>query len=366
MALYIPKIRKYMALFFIAWIAFSMHLDACTGIKLVAKDNSYVNGRTLEFGIQLDTSAVIIPRGYSFVGTTPIGQGMSYQSKYACVGAITFDDISILDGINEKGLTVGTFYFPGFAKYSQINSENLSKALSPLEFPNWIVSQFATVEEVKAALANVTIAETTNPNWGSMPPPLHYIVYDKMGKCLVIEPIDGQLKTYDNKLGVFTNSPSFDWHMTNLRNFINLTTFSANPVTLSGVSLSPLGQGSGMVGLPGDFTSPSRFVRAAIFSATAIPPANAEDAVFQAFHILNQFDIPLGASREKNNGKIYTDYTMITSVKDPQSLKYYFKTYEDQSIRYIDLNKFDWNAKAVKKARASGNEPAIDVSSDLI
>lgn len=339
--------------------------DACTGIKLIAKDGSLVHGRTLEFGVVVDTSIAIIPRNYEFTGTTPNGPGLKYKTKYATVGAIAYDNVAVMDGMNEKGLAVGTFYFPGFAGYTSVTTDNQSKGLSPVEFSNWIVTQFATVEEVKDALSNVIITPTVVKAWGDTPAPFHYIVFDKSGKSLVIEPIDGKLITYDNKLGVFTNSPTFDWHKTNLRNFINLTPFNAKPLNIEGVNLAPFGQGSGMVGLPGDFTPPSRFVQAAIFSITAIPSATALESVRQAFHILNQFDIPVGAARTVENGITYSDYTMITCVRDPQALKYYFKTYDDQSIKVVDLTKFDFNAKTVKIAKTNSLQPYIDFTGEL-
>lgn len=339
--------------------------DACTGIQLKAKDGSYINGRTLEFGVFVETSAAVIPRGYEFTGTTPQGHGLSYKTKYATLGAIAFDNLSVMDGINEKGLAAGTFYFPGFAGYANITSENQSKALSPIEFTNWALTQFATVEEVKAAIHDVVIAPTVVKAWGDTPAPFHYVIYDKSGKSIVVEPIDGKLVVHDNPLGVFTNSPTFEWHMTNLRNFINLTPFNAKPLKVAGTELAPFGQGSGMVGLPGDFTPPSRFVRAAIFSVTATPSNNSNDAVFQVFHILNQFDIPVGVARSVENGITYSDSTLITAVKDPQTLKYYFKTFDDQSIRVIDLTKFDLDAKEVKRVNISGRQAVLDITSSL-
>lgn len=339
--------------------------EACTGIKLVAKDGSFVHGRTLEYGIVVETSCAVVPRGYEFFGTTPNGKGLPYKSKYGAVGAIAYDDISLLDGLNEKGLAVGVFYFPGFAEYATITPENQSKALSPAEFSNWILTQFATVDEVKAALPSVVIAPTVVKAWGTAPPPFHYVVYDKEGNCISIEPIGGNLVVHDNRIGVYTNSPTFDWHLTNLRNFINLTPFNVKPLKIDGLELAPFGQGSGMVGLPGDFTPPSRFVRAAIFSITATPSATAKDSVLQAFHILNQFDIPIGVVRAVENGTIFSDSTLITCVRDPQSLNYYFRSYADQTIRVVDLKKFDLNAKDVKKVSTTGKQPIVDVSADL-
>lgn len=353
--------RNIAAALLFSWML-STTLDACTGIKLTAKDGSIVHGRTLEFGIEIDTSAVVIPRGYEFVGTTPQGPGLAYKAKYAAVGAIAFDNLALMDGMNEKGLAVGIFYFPGFARYTSVTDENKSKALSPIEFSNWILTQFATIEEVKAALSNVIIAPTVSKEWGPTPPPFHYIVYDKNGKALVIEPIDGKLVTYDSPLGVITNSPAYDWQMTNLRNYVNLTPINPKPVQFNGIELVPFGQGTGMLGLPGDFSPPSRFVRAAVFCSTAIPSETSTEGVFQAFHILNQFDIPVGVAREKEGNIIHSDYTQVTCVRDPKTLKYYFKTYEDQSIKYVDLNKFDLNAKVTKRIEANGKDRAEDIS----
>lgn len=365
MMLNIFQIGRFLTCMLVMGIIQLINLEACTGIKLTAKDGSIVHGRTLEFGIDIDLSMVVVPRGYEFVGTTSQGAGLTYQAKYASLGAIAFNQLAILDGINEKGLAVGTFYFPGFARYIATTAENQSKSLSPIDFPNWVITQFATLDEVKAALVNVVIAPTIVKEWGNKTPPFHYIVYDKSGKSLVIEPLNGSWVTYDNKLGVLTNSPTFDWHMTNLRNFIGLTPFNVKPLMVEGIELAPFGQGSGMVGLPGDFTPPSRFVRAAIFSITATPSSNAHSAVGQAFHILNQFDIPLGLARAKENDTVKTDYTLMTCVRDPQDLKFYFKTYNDQTIRMIDLKKFDFEALSIKRLDISGSQIVVDISAEF-
>lgn len=339
--------------------------DACTEINLVAKDGSHIHGRTAEFGIKLDLSTLVIPRGYQFSATVPQGKGLSYQAKYAAAGIMAFQIPAIIDGLNEKGLAVGAFYFPGYAEYSQISSENQGKALSPIDFPNWVLTQFATIDEVKAGLQNVVIAPSVVDGWGPKAPPFHYIVIDQSGKSIVIEPIKGKLVIQDNKLGIITNSPTFDWHMTNLTNYVNLTPFNVKPVKLNGVEFIPFGEGSGMVGLPGDFSPPSRFVRATIFSFTAIPSKDAQETVLQAFHILNQFDIPIGVVREVDNGVVYTDQTLATAVRDPQLLKYYFKTYEDQTIKFVDLKKFDLNAKDLKRRSIGSKQTFVDVSLDL-
>jgi choloylglycine hydrolase len=350
---------------FFALLLTAYHLSACTGIRMTAEDGTSVNGRTLEFATLIDAYACVIPRNFSFVGKTPQGSGLSYTSKYAVIGVYCFKDKVIMDGINEKGLSCGTFYFPGFASYSPIDETNQSKAISPIEFSNWVLTQFASLNEVKAALSSIVIVPTIIEDWGPTSPPFHYIIYDKQGNSLVVEPINGTLVTYDNKIGAFTNSPSFDWHLTNLRNFIHLTPFNIDPLSLRGVDLAPFGQGSGMVGLPGDFTPPSRFIRAAIFSSTAIAAKNSDELVGQTFHILNQFDIPIGIARQKEGNKIATDYTLLTSVKDPNTLRYYFKSYEDQTIQWISLKEFDLRSQTIKSMPIKGKNTTVNVSSSL-
>jgi len=353
-------------MFTIALLLFTS-LEACTGVLLRPKDGSHVHGRTVEFGVFLDTSVVVVPRGTSFVGKTPIGDGLSYQSKYASVGIMTFDDLNILDGMNEKGLSVGAFYFPDFSSYAAVTAKDQHKGLSPIDFSNWILTQFSSVDEVRKAIEEdqVIVTPTVLENWGSEPPPFHYIVYDKSGKSLVIEPIAGELVLYDNPLGVITNAPPFDWHLTNLRNYIGLHARNVEPRSVGQYTIYPLGQGSGLIGLPGDFTPPSRFVRAAIFSMSALPETTAEKGIFQTFHILNNFDIPIGVAREETPKGLTTDYTMLTVARDPQSLRYYFRTHEDQTIRMVDLKTFDFSGKQVKKLATKHSQPVVDVTRQL-
>ena len=337
---------------------------ACTGIRLRTKDGSFVHGRTLEFGVEVDTSIAVTPRGFAFVGKTPDGEGMNYTTRYAMIGITTYTDTNILDGMNEKGLSVGAFYFPTVAKYTPLTDENRSRALSPADFNNWILARFATTAEVRKAIEHgtVVITPTVIKAWGPVAPPFHYVVYDKSGASIAIEPIGGKLVVHDNPLGVMTNSPSFDWHMTNLRNYIALSPRNVPPIKIDSKVFKGLGQGSGMLGLPGDFTPPSRFVRAAVYSATAIPSKNAGKGIEQAFHILNNFDIPVGVARAEAEGVVHSDYTQITVARDPQSLRYYYKTYNDQTIRMVRLKQFDLDAKKIRFLSTKSTQPIVDMT----
>lgn len=340
---------------------------ACTGIMLKNADGTFAHGRTLEFGEKVETAIVVIPRGYEFVGKTPSGPGMKYKARNAAVGTYTFTDVAINDGINEKGLSVGAFFFPTYAQYAEITDLNRSKALSPIDFPNWIVTGFDTIEQVREAIKGneVVIAPTVLDGWGPQAPPLHYVVYDLSGACIVIEPINGGLKIHDNPLGTLTNSPDFGWHITNLRNYVSLHPRNVPMVEIGNLKFQQFGQGNGMFGLPGDFTPPSRFVRAAFFSTTAIPAPNAELGIQKVFHILNNFDIPEGIAREKEGAAVFSDTTQATVARDPQNLRYYYRTYDDQTIRMVDLKQFDLDAKSLKKMVTTGAQPVVDMSSQL-
>ncbi len=142
-------------------------LVACTGILLQSQDSKIATGRTVEFATPLQLHLGVVPRKYNFTGKTPNGAGMSYQSKYAFTGVYCFNNQLIMDGINEKGLVVAAFFFPGYAEYTPLSSSNQNQALSPIDFPNWILSQFSTIEELQAALSSVVVVPTVIEGWGN-------------------------------------------------------------------------------------------------------------------------------------------------------------------------------------------------------
>ena len=229
---------------------------------------------------------------------------------------------------------------------------------------SWILENHASVDEVRQAIGDIVVAEVVLDAWG-FAPPAHYVVHDASGNSIVIEYVDGKLNVHDNPLGLMSNTPAFDWHMTNLRNYVNFSLTNVSPVKLGAVTLKPLGQGSGMLGLPGDFTPPSRFVRAAAFSQSVLPSATGEDAVIQAFHILNNFDIPKGAARDEKkdeNGNILADYTTWTSANDLKAKRFYFRTYDNSQIRMVDLTKMKLDGKEITHISMKGKEVITEVT----
>ena len=314
--------------------------QACTGIRLTAKDGAVVVARTLEFGADLQSKVLVYPAGTAVTGSLPNNaSGISFTTKYGIVGANAFGLPMVVDGLNDQGLYVGEFFFPGSAGYTDVTPENASHAMAGYQYSMWILGNFSSVAEVKSAYDQVVLAPTVVPQLG-MAPPVHFRITDKTGASVVIEPVGGKLVIYDDPLGVITNSPTFGWHMTNLRNYVGLSADNRSSMTLpGGQTLSSFGQGSGFYGMPGDFTPPSRFVRAVAYEVAAVQPATASDAVQQVFHILNNFDIPVGAVRDELNGKTIDEWTLWTSAEDLTNLQFYFRTFNDQSLRSVDVRK---------------------------
>lgn len=150
--------------------------------------------------------------------------------------------------------------------------------------------------------------------------------------------------------------------MTNLGNYVNETVSNVPEIDMGGEKIKSLGQGSGMLGLPGHFTPPSRFIRAAAFSQSALPLETAKEGVLQTFHILNQFDIPKGAARGREQGKVVADYTLWTTVADLKNARYYFHTFDNSRIRMLDLKALDLNANNIKTISIRGEEQIEDLT----
>jgi choloylglycine hydrolase len=344
---------------------------ACTGISLKAKDGAAIRGRTLEFGFPLQSNVLVVPAGKEFSATLPDGgKGLTYKTRYGIVGANGLGAMAIMDGLNDQGLSIGLFYFPDYAQYADASQADASRALAPQDFGMWVLGNFATVDEVKSALADVVMVPTPFPGLGSdegMVADVHFFIQDKTGKSIAVEPIGGKLKVTDAPLGVMTNAPTYDWHITNLDNYINLSVKDVESGAIGDVKLQAIGSGSGLLGLPGDFTPPSRFVRAAIFSQAAVPNDTAGDAVLAAFHILNQFDIPEGSVQSSAVGGTLYETTEWTTVSDLKNLRWYFRTFADQSIHMVDLKEALDAAKGdiVTIDMVSLKQPIANVSANV-
>lgn len=336
---------------------------ACTGITLKPRDGAVVFARTLEFASDLKSYVIIMPRGQRLTGTAPDNKpGLRWTSRYGVVGTNAFDLPIIIDGLNEAGLHVGLFYFPGFAGYQTVTAADEAKTIAPWEVGAYLLGTCATTQEAAAAIQQVRVGAAVQKDMGFVPP-VHFIVTDPSGRSIVLEYVAGELKIHENPLGVMTNSPTFDWHLTNLSNYVTMSADNVGQIDLRGQVIKPLGQGSGMLGLPGDFTPPSRFVRAVAYSKSALPVDTAREGVLQAFHILNQFDIPKGSARSVENGEPVADYTLWTSASDLKNRRFYFRTFDNSRIRMVDLNSVKFDGTQLSTISMQGDEEIDDVSS---
>lgn len=336
---------------------------ACTSLVIAAADGSRVYGRTMEFAFPLESDAIVIPRQHPIVATGPNGQkGMQWNAKYGATGLNAYGLPVLIDGMNEKGLAGGILYFPDFAKYADPARAKAEQSLAPWDFLTWALTNFASVAEVKAAVAGVTVIALNQPG-ANFIPPFHYTLHDASGASLVIEPIDGKLVLHDNPFGAMTNAPPFPWHVQNLSNYVKLTRDDPPPLKIFGQTIKAVSTGAGMLGLPGDLTAPSRFVRAVAYAATVVPPKNADETVRLTEHVMNNFDIPLGYQRTSDVANAPMERTQWTTVADLSQTRFYFKTIDYQALRQIDLKTTDLTSPGLKtfKLGKAYDIPKVDV-----
>lgn len=316
----------------------ALRANACTGIALTAADGSYVQSRTIEWAQgALPSRYVVIPRGERLRSFTPTGaNGLSFTAVYGTVGLTVEREEFIAEGINEAGLSVGLFFFPRYGSYASYDPERNDRTLADLQVTAWMLTQFATIDEVKAALRSVRIVALEKSS------AVHWRLGEPSGRQAVLEIVGGTPHFYENEVGVLTNAPGFAWHLTNLDNYVNLHPGSAPVQRLSGITLQPIGGNSGFLGIPGDATPPSRFVRAAFYRATAPQRATAFDTVVQCFHLLNCFDIPIGIEHPAGDAPDIPSATQWTSAIDLTHRRVYYKTAYNNTIRCIDLAEIDF------------------------
>jgi len=316
--------------------------EACTGITLTAQNGDVCYGRTMEWGaFDLDSRIVVYPRNYRFQATAPAM--MKWTGQYGVVGLDLLEKGDLADAINEKGLTGGMFYHPDFADYAPFDPAKADRTLGPLDVLQYTLSTCSTVKEVREAMAKVEVAPIFEAAI-HMPPQVHFIFSDPSGDQVVIEWENQKIKYYDTPLGVITNAPGYDWHMTNLRNYIKMSSDSAPDQTLKKLKLSQLGNGSGMLGLPGDFTPPSRFVRASEFTATARNTPDGAETIYEMFRILDNFNLPVGMGEGSADAHLkgMRSSTLWTTSYDLSARKLYYHTQNNRTVQMVDLNKIDF------------------------
>ena len=314
---------KIWVIVLMTWAMALPEAKACTGITLHTQSNQPITARTIEWAATpLNTMLVVMPRGqkqvsflpdgtkdgkqfvanYGYVGIAVednafvmegineagLGAGlfyfpdygeympykeedksltvsdMQFVAEYGYVGIAVEDDAFVMEGVNEAGLGAGLFYFPDYGEYMPYKEEDKSLIVSDMQFVAWVLSTCATIDEMVALLPTIRVVGT-DPRASTV----HWRVTEPSGRQVVVEIVNQEVKVHENPLGVLTNSPSFDWHITNLNNYVNLMAGAVKEREIGALTLKAFSGGTGLHGMPGDMTSPSRFVRAAIFQSTA-------------------------------------------------------------------------------------------------
>ncbi|WP_044210471.1 linear amide C-N hydrolase [Flammeovirga sp. OC4] len=323
--------------------------QACTGIKLKTEDGSYVYGRTLEWGaFDLNSKMVVVPQGHQFKGLTPEGRnGKDYQSKYGFIAVTAFGDDVLADGMNEAGLAGGGFYHPGYANYPAYDKSKADNTIAAQDILTYMLANFKDVAEVKKGLLEVNVTGVILESVG-LELPGHWMMSDATGATVVIEFTNGELTMYDSNVGVITNAPNYDWHLTNLSNYLNLTPHPQNPIEINDITIKPHGAGSGFLGLPGDNTPASRFVKATAYTHTSRKTSDAKEAVYELFRILDNFNLPLGPDGGEGASADHFDNslrstTLWTSAANINDLQYSYHTQHNRRVRMIDLKEIDFS-----------------------
>ena len=259
------------------------------------------------------------------------------------------------DGVNEMGFGAAVLYFPGYAQYDSPDPEDSSRpAVTALELTGFLLGLSASVEEAASILRTIRIVGAEDSITGTVAP-LHWLVADRTGKSMVIEKTADGLHLMDNPVGVLSNSPDFQWHLTNLRNYMNLSSTQEQPQTWGSLELTPFGQGGGSFGLPGDYTPPSRFVRTAFLKTHTTHSGRQGGSSHDLFPYNGKCQYP---KRPGHHRSEYTGLYPVHGLINLSSREYFFKTYGSSCITSASLPGNPDTQTGIKSLAAL-NQPAL-------
>ncbi|WEV38853.1 choloylglycine hydrolase family protein [Lactobacillus sp. ESL0680] len=307
----------------------------CSSFTLETKDKKHFLSRTMDFMMEMAEQVVYTPIKKTFKVAYSVEQEITSKRAFIGLGEIQeYDNAPVtFDGVNDKGLMGATLYFPGYASYHE-KAQAGTWAVSPDKVISVILSQAANLDDVAELFQEqITIVNDANPTLKAVSP-LHFIFSDTTGASLIVEPEEDGVHIIKDSIGVMTNSPDYQWHETNLRNYLSVTPKQHDDVNFLGKTLKPFSQGSGTFGLPGDYTPVSRFVRTAFMKNNVEQPADETAAVSLAHHMLEPVSIPRGIVVTPNDT---FDYTCYSAYICAESRSYYYSTYNNQRIRCVRL-----------------------------
>lgn len=297
----------------------------CTAVSFTGRSHFFGRNLDLEYGYR--EQIVITPRDYPF----RFRSGYLLPHHYAMIGMATVANGEPLyyEATNERGLSIAGLNFPHSAVYQPKTAGKDNVA--PYELIPWILGQCDTVEQAKRLLQRISIWALPYSREFSLTP-LHWMIADK-DHCIVVEPIADGLKIHENPVGVLTNEPAFPYHMLRLADFMHLQPEQAEN-HFPGLSLKPYSNGMGAMGLPGDFSSASRFVRAAYVRCNS---DHQHSDISQFFHILSAVAMPSGSVHIGDANQI----TRYACCCDTENGIYYYTTYDNSRLRAVSLKNAD-------------------------
>ena len=300
----------------------------CTSISYKANDHYF--GRNLDLEYSYNETVVITPRNYSF----SFRRAASLDVHFSMIGmAFVVDGYPLYyDATNEHGLSMAGLNFPTNADYKE--PADGKENITPFEFIPWILGRCKTVDEARVLLSGLNLI---NESFSEELPlsPLHWMIADK-SKSIVVESVKDGLMIYDNPVGVMTNNPPFDKQLANLNNYMTLSAEEPKNTFAKTLELDAYSRGMGAIGLPGDMSSASRFVKAAFVLNNSVAGESEEEQVSQFFHILQSVEQPRGSVHL--GGDKY-EITIYSSCCNTAKGIYYYKTYENSQITAVDMRK---------------------------
>ena len=288
-------------------------------------------GRNLDLERSYHEQVIITPRNYRL----PVRRANPLVRHYAMIGmgAGVAEYPLYYEATNEKGLSMAGLNFPDNAYYGKEipGFDNVA----PFELIPWVLGQCATLEEAKKCLENCRLVNVPFSE-GLHNTPLHWLLTDKTG-CLAVESMKEGLKVCENPYGVLTNNPPFDYHRLHLNDYMALHSGALQSQFEKNIPLHNYSLGMGALGLPGDYSSPSRFVKAFFVKENSVSGESETENVNQFFHILQSVAMPKGCVWTENG----FEYTRYSSCCNTETCVYYYTTYEDFTIRSVDLHSVD-------------------------
>lgn len=302
----------------------------CTAVDF--KSNSHYFGRNLDLEIRYNESVTVTPRNYVF----KYRERESERAGYAMIGMATVmqDYPLYYDATNEFGLSIAGLNFVGNAYFAKETVEGKTN-IAPFELIPYLLRRCKTIGECERELENINLVDITFMP-GLQNAQLHWMISDGE-RCITVEFMQEGMRIFENPVGVLTNNPPFNYQMMNLNNYINLSNDEPTNRFSDKLEFNVYCKGMGAIGMPGDMSSSSRFVRAAFMKLNAVKPESEEDSVGQMFHILGSVECPEGAMKV---GDKY-EKTQYTSCCNTEKGIYYYRTYENSQICAVNMHNED-------------------------